>query len=74
MVFLTEPQMFELSEYVIPKVVNKSEDLAFCMRYKPREVEAFRKDSQNAKQCCKKLFINWLESSHGPVPKLTKPY
>ena len=69
MVFLTEPQMFELSEYVIPKVVHKWEHLAFCMRYKPGEVEAFRKDSQNTNQCCIKLFKHWLESGHGPEPK-----
>ena len=49
---LTEPQMFELSEYVIPKVMNHWEHLAFCMRYKHREVEAFRRDSQDINQCC----------------------
>ena len=66
---LTEAQMFELSEYVIPKVMNQWERLAYCMRYKQREVEAFRRDSQDINQCCIKLFSNWLETSHGPVPK-----
>ena len=39
------------------------------MRYKHREVESFRRDSQDIKECCIKLFSNWLETSRGPVPK-----
>ena len=76
MVLLIDAKMFELSEYVIPKVMGKWERLAYCMRYEPRDVEAFRGDSQDINQCCIKLFSNW----HGlrPVmvlyPKLTKPY
>ena len=38
------------------------------MRYRAEEVEAFKKE-QNLKECCKKLFINWLTSGHGPKPK-----
>ena len=66
---LTEPQLLELSEYVIPKVMNQWERLAYSMRYKHREVEAFRRDSQDINQSCIKLFSNWLETSHGPTPK-----
>ena len=69
MVLSIEPQMFELSEYVIPKVMAKWERLAYCMRYEPSEVEAFRRNSQDISQCCSKLFINWLQTGHGPVPK-----
>ena len=69
MVLLTGPQMFELSEYVIPKVLAKWEHLAYRMRYEHREVVAFRRDSQDINQCCIKLFSNWLETGHGPVPK-----
>ena len=61
--------MFELTEIVIPKITVKWESLAFCMRYKPREVKAFRKDSQDLNECCMKLFSDWIESSHGPKPK-----
>ena len=39
------------------------------MRYKPNKVESFKADSHNVKQCCKKLFINWLTTDHGPKPK-----
>ena len=69
MILLTEVEMWELTEIVIPNVMAKWERLAYCMRYKHREVEAFRKDSQDLKECCMKLFGDWLETGHGPVPK-----
>ena len=69
MVLLIDAKMFELSEYVIPKVMSKWERLAYCMRYEHTDVEAFRRDSQDINQCCTKLFGNWLETSHGPIPK-----
>ena len=69
MMLLTEVEMWEITEIVIPNVMAKWEQLAYCMRYKPREVRAFRKDSQDLKECCMKLFSDWLETDHGPVPK-----
>ena len=69
MMLLIEAQMFELSEYVIPKVMNQWECLAYCMKYKQREVKIFRRDSQDINQCCIKMFSNWLETSYGPTPK-----
>ena len=70
MIFLTAVQMHELNKIVIPKIMAQWEDLAFCMRYKPKEVESFRADSHDVKQCCKKLLINWITTDHGPKPKL----
>ena len=61
--------MWELTEIVVPNIMAKWERLAYCMRYKRREVEAFKKDSQNLEECCMKLFGDWLETSHGPTPK-----
>ena len=68
-ILLTAAEMHELTEIVVPNVKANWESLAFCMRYNPREVEAFRKDSQDLKECCMKLFTNWLETGHGPTPK-----
>ena len=48
--------------------MSEWESLAYCMRYSPEEVEAFKKE-QNLKECCKKLFINWLTTDHDPKPK-----
>ena len=62
--------MWELIKIVIPKIMSEWESLAFCMRYRPEEVEAFGKEhAQDLKGCCKKLFINWLTTGHGPNPK-----
>jgi len=61
--------MWELTKIVIPKIMVDWKDLAYCMRYKPEEVEGFRKDSRDLKECCEKLFTDWLGSDHGPTPK-----
>ena len=66
---LSDVQMWELNEIVIPKIKAEWKDLAYCMRYKPEEVEGFRNDSQDSKECCEKLFTNWLRTGHGPTPK-----
>jgi len=42
--------------------------LAYSMRYKPGEVEAFRRDSKDLEECCEKL-LDWLTSSHDPSPR-----
>ena len=69
MLLLSDAQMWELTEFVAPKVMAEWESLAYCMRYSPEEVEAFRRDSKDLKECCKKLFGNWLTTAHGPKPK-----
>ena len=61
--------MWELIEIVIPKIEAEWRNLAYCMRYTPQEVNAFKKDSQDLQECCVKLFENWLTTSHGPKPK-----
>ena len=68
-ILLSDVEMWELIQIVIPKIRAEWEDLAYCMRYKPGDVEAFRTDSHGPEECCKKLFKNWLTTSHGPVPK-----
>ena len=68
MLTTSDVQMWELTKIVIPKIMSEWESLAFCMRYRPEEVEVFRKE-QNLKDCCKKLFTNWLTTGHGPKPK-----
>ena len=61
--------MWELIQIVIPKIKAEWEDLAYCMRYEPGDIQAFRKDSHDQQECCRKLFENWLATSHGPIPK-----
>ena len=61
--------MWELIKIVTPNIKAKWEDLAYCMRYKTEDVQAFRRDSKDHQECCKRLFENWLTTGHGPVPK-----
>ena len=65
----SDAEMWELTDIVIPKIEAEWENLAYCMRYRPEKVESFRKDSQDLKECCKKLFVDWLTTGHGPTPK-----
>ena len=69
MILLTVAQMYELNEIVAPKIMGEWEQLAYCMRYEPGEVEAFKRDSNDPKKCCMKLFRNWLTTDHDPIPK-----
>ena len=61
--------MWELTEIVAPKVMAEWESLAYCMRYSPEEVRAFRRGSEDLKERCKMLFDDWLTTAHGPKPK-----
>ena len=62
--------MWELTKIVIPRTRGHWKELAYCMRYGIGEVEAFDKEGKsNLYECCEKLFVNWLTTSHGPEPK-----
>ena len=62
--------MWELIKFVIPKIVDKWEILAYCMRYEPGQVQTFMSGGyHDPQECCKKLFIDWITTDHGPTPK-----
>ena len=61
--------MYELMEIVAPMIMDKWEQLAYCMRYKIGQVNAFRRDSHDCKESCMKLFSNWLSTGHDCAPK-----
>ena len=61
--------MFELIEIVAPKMMAEWKSLAFCMRYTPAYVAAFERDAKDIKECCEKLFNDWVTTDHGPKPK-----
>ena len=61
--------MWELITIVIPKIKAKWQDVAYCMRYEVLEVDAIATESHDFKECCMKLFTNWLKTSHPPTPK-----
>ena len=69
MILLSDAKMWELIDIVIPNIKAEWEDIAYCMRYEPEYVEAIKKESSDLKECCRKLFVDWLTSNNGPTPK-----
>ena len=61
--------MYELTEIIIPKIMTHWKRLAYRMRYSFRDVEAFDKGGRDLHERCEKLFVNWLETGHDPMPK-----
>ena len=61
--------MWELTKIVIPKIKGHWKELAYCMRYSTGEVDILNTEGKNLHECCEKLFVNWLTTSHGPEPK-----
>ena len=61
--------MWDLTKIVIPKIKTHWDDLAYCMRYSTREVEGFNLEGRDLHERCKKLFIHWLNTDHGPKPR-----
>ena len=61
--------MWELNEIVIPKILAQWKDLAYHMRYTRSEVDAFFREGKDDHECCKKLFIDWINTDRGPEPK-----
>ena len=67
--FLAGPEMWDLIKIVIPKIQSEWEDIAYSMRYDINIVKTIKEDCQNSEKCCKKLFEDWLTTSHGATPK-----
>lgn len=56
--------MNELLNIVIPKIKAYWKDVAYSMKYETYEVDAIETESHNLKECCVKLFTDWLTTSH----------
>lgn len=68
--YCLEPEMADLSKFVIPRIKAEWEDVAFALRYKIVTVNAIKeKHNEDPKKCCRELFIDWLSTSHGVGPK-----
>ena len=61
--------MHELNKIVIPRIMANWDNLAYCMRYEPSDVEGFKANSRDLKECCKKFLLNWITTNHDPKPK-----
>ena len=61
-----EPVMFELSKHVIPKVMDKWEDVAEAFLYDIQNITVIKdRERGDPKKCCKEFFKDWLQSNRG---------
>ena len=64
--FTLEPEMFDLTKIVIPKIMNEWEYVAEAFRYDLAIIEAIKeRGGGDVKQCCRDFFKDWLTTDHG---------
>ena len=63
---LVEPDMFDLTKHVIPKIMNEWEYIAEAFRYDLAVIEAIKeRERGNPKKCCREFFKDWLMTNNG---------
>ena len=61
-----EPEMFDLTKFVIPKIMKEWEYVAEAFRYDLATIETIKeRGGGDAKQCCREFFKDWLTTDHG---------
>ena len=61
-----EPEMFDLTKIVIPKIMNEWEYIAEALRYDLATIKAIKqKEGADPKQCCREFFKDWLMTNNG---------
>ena len=68
--FDLEPEMYELIEFVMPKIQAEWEDVAYSLYYEIYMVEAIKmKHREDPRKCCRELLQDWLTTENGRSPK-----
>ena len=58
--------MFDLTEIVIPKIMNEWEYIAEALCYDFATIKAIRESNrEDPKKCCRELFKDWLMTNNG---------
>ena len=61
-----EPDMFDLTNIVIPKIMNQWEYITEALRYDLAVIEAIKeKEGKDPKKCCREFFKDWLMTNNG---------
>ena len=61
-----EPDMFDLTKIVVPKIMNEWEYIAEAFRYDLATIKAIKeKETEDAKKCCREFFKDWLMTNNG---------
>ena len=58
--------MIDLITFVIPKIMNEWEYIAYALRYDLAVIKTIKeKGHGDPPKCCRELFIDWLTTKHG---------
>ena len=58
--------MFDLTRFVIPKIMNEWEYVAEALRYDIPTIRSIKqREHGDPKICCREFFKDWLESNRG---------
>ena len=61
-----EPEMFDLTKIVIPKIMNKWDYIAEAFHYDLAIIDTIKdKGRADPKQCCREFFKDWLTTNNG---------
>ena len=64
--YSVEPDMFDLSKIVIPKIMNEWEYIAEALRYDLAAIKSIKdKEREDPKKCCQEFFKDWLMTNNG---------
>ena len=61
-----EPEMADLNDIVIPKVMNQWEELAEGFRYDDEVIDKIKRQHHNdTEKCCREFFRDWRRTDNG---------
>ena len=61
--------MADLNKIVVPKVMNKWQQLAEGFRYPDEVIAKIKNDCSNTEECCQEFFRDWRSTNHCEGPK-----
>jgi len=62
--------MEHLVEFVIPKIKENWDDVAFILGFNSKHVDNVTTQfHDDAKKCCRRILIDWLNTNQGSSPK-----
>ena len=69
---MTEPQMWQIKRYVIPKIMDHWEDVALhSLCYDDSMVTMIKINcASDPERCCNELFKDWVSTENGISPKI----
>ena len=72
-IIITEPEMWKINQIVIPLIGTSWEVIAYSLEYRAEQVKMIKSNCKgDSEECCRGLFVDWLNTSNGIGPKTWK--